>query len=110
MNFARIIAAGAAIGVFLALPAIASGDGGGGGGGGGMTPGATQPQYDAAAEYRKGVEALKAEKFADAKRAFDHVLTVAPRDANANYLAGLARTGLGDYKGAARPLEKAVKI
>jgi tetratricopeptide (TPR) repeat protein len=110
MSFARIIAAGAAIGLFLA-PTIASGDGGGGGGmGGGMTPGATQPQYDAAAEYRKGVEALKAEKFADAKRAFDHVLTVAPRDANANYLAGLARTGLGDYKGAARPLEKAVKI
>jgi len=111
MSFARIIATGAAIGFFVALPGIASGDGGGGGGmSGGGAPSTTQPQYDAAAEYRKGVEALKAEKFADAKRAFDHVLTVAPRDANANYLAGLARTGLGDFKGAAKPLEKAVKI
>src|SRR3954447_26991468 len=70
------------------------------GGGGGSAPSASTPQYDAAAEYRKGIEALQANRYADAKKAFDHVLSVAPGDANSNYLAGLAAAGLGDLKGA----------
>lgn len=82
---------------------------GGGGGGGGEVPGSSAPQYDPVAEYQKGIAALKAKEFKAAKTAFDHVLASAPRDANTNYLAGLARTGLGDWKGAKKFLEKATK-
>jgi tetratricopeptide (TPR) repeat protein len=81
---------------------------GGGGGGGGSAPSASGSQYDAAAEYRKGMEALQAERFEDAKKAFEHVLTVAPDDANTNFLAGLASAGLGDLKNARRFYEHAV--
>jgi tetratricopeptide (TPR) repeat protein len=95
----------------LALPAIDPLEASGGGGGGmGEAPSQSAPAYDAAAEYRSGIAALSANRFADAKRNFDHVLSVAPRDANTNYLAGLARTGLKDDKGAVRFFEKAIKI
>jgi tetratricopeptide (TPR) repeat protein len=66
------------------------------------------PQYDPAAEYRKGIAALEASHFADAKKAFDHVLAVAPSDANTHYLAGLASAGLGDLKSARGHYERAV--
>src|SRR4051812_49364912 len=79
------------------------------GGGGGSAPSMSAPQYDAAAEYRKGIEALQANQFAEAKKAFDHVLAVAPTDANSNFLAGLAAAGLGDLKGARSHYEKAVR-
>ncbi len=81
----------------------------GGGGSMGSAPSLSVPQVDAAAEYRKGVDALQAQRYAEAKKAFTHVLGVAPRDANANYLAGLASAGLGDLKGARRHYERAVK-
>ena len=92
----------------LAVPAFASG----GGGGGGMPslPSASAPQYDAAAEYRTGVAALQAKDFKAAKTAFDHALSVASRDANTQYLAGVARTGLGDLKGARKFYAKAAKL
>lgn len=93
----------------LALPASLSAAGGGGGGGGGM-PSETAPSYDPAEEYQKGVTALKAKDFKAAKTAFDRVLASAPRDANSNYLAGLARQGLGDWKGAKTKFEKAAKL
>lgn len=93
----------------LALPASLSAAGGGGGGGGGM-PSETAPSYDPAEEYQKGVTALKAKDFKAAKTAFDRVLASAPRDANSNYLAGLARQGLGDWKGAKAKFEKAAKL
>jgi tetratricopeptide (TPR) repeat protein len=80
-----------------------------GGGGGGSAPSMSAPQFDPAAEYRIGIEALQAQRFEDAKRAFAHVLEVAPRDANTNYLAGLANAGLGDLKNARKYYEKAVK-
>ena len=82
----------------LAAPAFASG--GGGGGGGGSMPSESAPSYDPAEEYRKGVAALQANDFKTAKTAFDRVIAVAPRDANTQYLAGMSRTGLGDWKGA----------
>jgi tetratricopeptide (TPR) repeat protein len=72
-------------------------------------PSVSVPQVNAAAEYRKGIEALKAQRFAEAKRAFARVLDVAPKDANANFLAGLAHGGLGDLKNARRHYERAVK-
>ncbi len=90
-------------------PLFASG-GGGGGGGGGSFPSESAPQYDPVAEYSKGTAALQAQDFKAAKTAFDHVLISAPRDANTNYLAGLSREGLGDWKGAKKFLEKATKI
>jgi tetratricopeptide (TPR) repeat protein len=82
-----------------------------GSGGGGMSesPSASAPSYDPAAEYRAGVEALQQSNFKDAKRSFDRVLAVTPTDANANYMAGLARSGLKDDKGAVRFYGKAIK-
>jgi tetratricopeptide (TPR) repeat protein len=83
----------------------------GGSSGGGMasSPSMNVPQFDAAAEYRSGVEALQASKFSDAKKSFAKVLSVAPSDANTNFLAGLADAGLNDLKGAAKHYEKAVR-
>ena len=94
--------------LIMATPLFAAG--GGGGGGGGSSPSQSAPQYDPAVEYQKGIAALKAKDFRGAKAAFDHVIAVAPRDANSHYLAGLSRTGLNDWKGAKRYLEKAVKL
>src|SRR5215213_4263314 len=72
-------------------------------------PSISAPEFDAAAEYRAGIDALKASRFADAKKSFGKVLGVAPTDANANFLAGLADAGLSDLKAAARHYERAVK-
>jgi len=72
-------------------------------------PSMSAPEFDAAAEYRKGIDALKASQFADAKKSFGKVLGVAPTDANANFLAGLADAGLNDFKAAAKHYEKATK-
>lgn len=92
----------------LVSPAHAAG--GGGGSGSSSTPSESAPQYDAATEYRAGIVALEAKNFKAAKTAFDRVLTVAPRDANSQYLAGLARAGLADLKGARKFYAKAVKL
>ena len=97
-----------AFALMLTGPALAAG--GGGGGGGFSAPSESTPQYDAAAEYRKGIAALEAKDFKAAKAAFDHVLSVAPRDASANLMAGIARVGMEDWKGARKLFEKAVKL
>jgi tetratricopeptide (TPR) repeat protein len=76
---------------------------------GGSAPSITAPSFDAAAEYRKGIEALKANEFAQARKSFIKLLGIAPRDANLNYLAGLSAVGLNDLKGAVKYFEKAVK-
>jgi tetratricopeptide (TPR) repeat protein len=94
--------------LIMTTPLFAAG--GGGGGGSGSSPSASAAQYDPAVEYQKGIAALKVKDFKGAKTAFDHVIAVAPRDANSHYLAGLSRTGLKDWKGAKRYLEKAVKL
>ena len=73
------------------------------------TPSISAPEFDAAAEYRAGIEALKASKFAEARKAFGNVLGVASTDANVNFLAGLADAGLNDFKAAAKHYERAVK-
>jgi tetratricopeptide (TPR) repeat protein len=92
----------------IAVPLHAMG--GGGGSGTSSAPSASAPQYDPAAEYQKGIAALKVKDYKAAKTAFDRVISVAPRDANTQFLAGMSRTGLGDWKGARKFLEKAVKI
>ena len=100
-------------GALIALPAvgIAAGSGGGGGGGGGGTmPSSSAPSYDPAAEYRKGVEALQANKFADAARAFGRVVDATPKNAYAHYMLGLAKSGQNDLKAARKAYEKAVRF
>ncbi len=96
--------------VMAALPICTMAAGGGGGGGGGSSPSESAPLYDPAAEYAKGLAAIKAKDFNTAKRAFDRVIAVAPKDANTQFLAGYSRTNLNDWKGAKRYLEKAVKL
>ncbi len=93
----------------LAFPAGALLAAAGGGSSSGSAPSMSAPEYDAAAEYRNGMAALQANRYADAKRAFGHVLSVAPRDANTLYLAGLADAGLNDLANARKHYEKAVK-
>ena len=100
-----LVFAGALI---LAAPAVFA-SGGGGSVGGNSIPSQSAPRYDATAEFKKGVEALKASQYQDAETAFDHVLQVNPRDANANFMAGIAKAGLGKLKDARRYYEKAVK-
>lgn len=104
LRFVALVVAGTLFGV--AGPLVAAG---GGGGGGGETPSQSAPQYDPVAEFSAGTAAMQASNFAEAKRRFGHVLTVNPRDAQTNYLAGMARVGLNDAKGAVRFFEKAVK-
>ena len=94
------------IGVLAAIPASSLAMSGAPSG---STPSTTAPDFDAAAEYRKGMDALKANEFAVAKSSFARVLGVAPNDANTNFLAGMADAGLNDYKGAAKHYEKAVR-
>ena len=76
---------------------------------GGGGPSSSAPSYDPAAEYRKGVEALQAQQYKDARRAFDHVLEVAPTSPQANFLAGMSAAGLQDFKAARKYYERAVK-
>src|SRR6476661_2085850 len=73
------------------------------------TPSMNAPEFDAAEEYRKGIDALKDSKFAQAKSSFARVLGVQPRDANTNFLAGMADAGLNDFKAAAKHYERAVQ-
>lgn len=89
--------------------ALVANPGGGSGGSSDSTPSMTAPDFDPAAEYRSGIEALQANRFQDAKKAFDKVLRFAPRDANTNYLAGLAAAGLSDLKNSRKYYERAVK-
>ena len=93
----------------FAGPASGNGGGGGGGGGGISAPSASASAYDPAADYLRGIEALKASDYKAAQKAFRSVLSAVPRDANANYLAGLAASGAGDNKRAAGYFEKATK-
>jgi tetratricopeptide (TPR) repeat protein len=106
----RLASAGAILALLtISTPLGAAGGGGGGGGGGGSMPSDSAPRYDPVVEYQKGVAALQASNFKDAKRAFDRVLAVAPKDANTLYMAGLANDGLGKPKDASKLYEKALK-
>ncbi len=92
------------------LPQLAVAAGGGGGGGGGSMPSESAPQYDPAVEYRAGVAALQANRYAEAARSFTRVLSVMPKAANVHYLLGSAKAGSGDWKAAAKSYAKAVRF
>ncbi|QUD87829.1 tetratricopeptide repeat protein [Phenylobacterium montanum] len=101
------LASFAAIALSLSSPVWASG--GGGGGMGGM-PSMEAPQYDPVVEYQNGIAALKGGDYKAAERDFDHVLDVAPKNADALSMMGLAKSGKGDLKGAQRFYERALKV
>lgn len=105
----------AAVLMALALAASAAGgvahaDGGGGGGSAGSMPSMSTPSYDVAAEYARGVEAMRGQDWKAAEKAFGHVLSVAPKNADVLVMMGAAQTEQGDLKGGRRSLEKALKV
>ena len=81
----------------------------GGGGSAPKAPSISAPDYDPAAEYQRGMEALKANRYADAKKSFLKIYPEAGRDANLNLVLGITLMRLEDYKGARKYLEKSVK-
>jgi len=84
-----------------AQPGLAAGTGGG-------LPSSSGSRVDAAAAYKIGLVALKNEDFKAAERKFGDVLSVAPKNPEANYYMALAKSGLGKSKQAVRYLERAI--
>lgn len=105
--FKSVVILGAASALALNAGSVLAAGGGGGGGGG--SPSQSAPRYDASAEYQKGIAALRAKDNKAAVKAFKRSLSVAPRNANAQYLLGVSYIGQDNYKKARKPLEKAVK-
>lgn len=79
------------------------------GGGGGGLPSTSGPRVDPAKAYQEGVAALQAKDYKTAEDRFADVLSVAPKNAEANYYMALAKSGLGKSKQAVRYLERAIK-
>ena len=73
-------------------------------------PSETDSKYDGAAEYRKGVEAVDAGKFADAETIFLKQIEQNPNDSNALYFLGMAREGNKDLSGAEAAFDAATKV
>lgn len=88
--------------VFLAAADIPSGPS--------NMPSMTSRNYDPAADYQKGVEALKAGRYDEAKSSFQRAYSAASNDPNMNLMLGVSYMGLRDYKGARKYLERAVRL
>ena len=73
-------------------------------------PSVTSPSYDPAEDYQKGVEALQAGRYDDAKRSLQRAYSAASNDPNMNLVLGVTYMGLRDYKGARKYLERAVRL
>jgi tetratricopeptide (TPR) repeat protein len=102
-----LLIAAATAAILVQTPAIAANGGGSGGGGGPSGSGGSN--VDPAKRYAQGVEFLKASNFKQAERAFDDVLDVAGKDANANYMMALSQVGQQDFGNARKYLRNAVK-
>lgn len=102
MKRTLLLAAMAAVAGFS--PAVAAPGGGGGG-----LPSTSGPRVDPAKAYQEGLEALQAKDYKTAENRFGDVLSVAPKNPEANYYMALAKSGLGKPKQAIRYLERAVK-
>ncbi len=83
---------------------------GGGGMGSGGAPSGQSEHYNPAEEYKQGVDALQKGDFKKAETAFDHVLTAAPNNADVWTMLGMSKEGKGDFKGAARAYQSAIRI
>ena len=103
LAFVGVLAVAAASGAALAA-------GGGASGGSAVMPSMSAPSFDPAAEYRLGIDALKADDFKGAIKHFDKVTEVAPNNADVWYAIGLARVGDGDLKGAENAYERCLHI
>src|SRR5437660_1665410 len=66
--------------------------------------------YNPNEEYQKGLAAMRAQNFNAAVTAFDHVISVVPKDSNTWTLMGMAKSGAGDLHGAKSAFEKAVRF
>jgi tetratricopeptide (TPR) repeat protein len=73
-------------------------------------PSISAPDYDPAAEYQNGLQALQTHRYEDAKKSFMKVYSDAAQDPHMNLVLGMSMMGLQDYKGAQKYLEKAVKL
>lgn len=73
-------------------------------------PGASQPRYNAATEYAKGIAAMKAQQFRQAALAAGHVTQVAPQNPDGWRLLGAAHAGEENWKGSRRAFERALKL
>ncbi len=88
----------------LSSPAIAAGSGGSSG-----LPSTSRPAVDPAEAYQEGIAALQAKDYKTAEKKFGDVLSVVPKNPEANYYMALAKIGNGKPKNSVRYLEKAIK-
>ncbi len=95
----------AVIAAFAVSPAGAAPGGGGGAG----LPSSSSPRVDPAQAYQDGLAALQAKDYKSAEKNFGDVLSVAPKNPEANYYMALAKSGLDKPKQAVRYLERAIK-
>ena len=102
-----VLMAGALAGLSL-TGAVAAG----GGGGGSMSsmPSDTGPRYDPAEEYAKALKAIQAKDYKTAGRAAQRVADAAPKSVDGWKLLGVAQAGAGNWKGARKAYQKAVKL
>jgi tetratricopeptide (TPR) repeat protein len=82
---------------------------GGSGGGGGSSAPSSGPSYDPVEEYQKGVEAFQAGDFKAAEKAMKRVVSAVPKDANSQYVLGMALLAQDKAAAAVKPLKLAVK-
>ncbi|MDZ7628457.1 MAG: tetratricopeptide repeat protein [Parvularculaceae bacterium] len=94
----------AIVAAFAVAPAYAAGSGGAAG-----LPSSSGPRVDPAKAYQDGVAALQAKDYKAAEKNFGDVLSVAPKNAEANYYMALAKSGLDKPKQAVRYLERSIK-
>ncbi|HET7708562.1 MAG TPA: tetratricopeptide repeat protein [Sphingomicrobium sp.] len=67
------------------------------------------PLLNPATLYKDSVDALMAKRYADAKALLANLLLVVPEDAETNFLAGVADSGLKDWVSARKHYEAAVR-
>ena len=91
-------------------PVWAVGSGGGGDLGSNEMPSVSAPRYDAAKEYQKGVDALKASDLKTADTSFDHVLIMAPKDLNTLILSGFTKANLNNFRGSRDAYKNALAV
>lgn len=88
----------------LSSPAIAAGSGASSG-----LPSTSRPAVDPAEAYQEGIAALQAKDYKTAEKKFGDVLSVVPKNPEANYYMAVSKIGNGKPKNAVRYLEKAIK-
>jgi len=67
------------------------------------------PLLNPATLYKDSVDALKARRFAEARTSLAQLLEIIPQDAETNFLAGIADSGLNDWPAARKHYETAVR-